>query len=145
MHKIILSLAFCIGLIFAGLAQEHSKEAAGIQFEEGSWNEVLAKAKKENKPIFVDAYAVWCGPCKYMSYNVFPDAAVGEFYNKNFINYKFDMERGEGPKFASDYQVRAYPTFLFIDGDGKVQYRTLGGKQIDAFIQIGKDALKYFK
>ena len=119
--------------------------AQGIEFETGTWEEVLAKAQKENKPIFVDAYASWCGPCKYMSYNIFPDEKVGDFYNKNFINYKYDMEKGEGPKFASKYKIMGYPTFLFIDKDGAVQYRTMGGKQADAFIKVGEDALAYFK
>ena len=35
----------------------------GIQFETGSWKEVLQKAKQENKLIFVDLYTTWCGPC----------------------------------------------------------------------------------
>ena len=38
----------------------------GIQFEIGSWKEVLQKAKQENKLIFVDLYTTWCGPCKKM-------------------------------------------------------------------------------
>lgn len=139
MRKAILTLVCLLTLATASVF------AQGIEFEKGTWEEVLAKAKKENKPIFVDAYAAWCGPCKYMSYNIFPDEKVGEFYNANFINYKYDMEKGEGPKFASQYKITAYPTFLFIDKDGAVQYRTMGGKQADAFIQVGKDALPYFK
>lgn len=119
--------------------------AQGMEFFQGSWAEVLDASKKQNKPIFVDAYATWCGPCKYMTYNVFPEEKVGEFFNENFINYKFDMEKGEGPKFASEYRVTAYPTFLFIDKDGAVQYRSMGGKQADAFIQLGNDALAHFK
>lgn len=139
MKKAILTLVCLLTLSTAAVF------AQGIEFEQGTWEEVLAKAKKENKPIFVDAYAAWCGPCKYMAYNIFPDEKVGEFYNKNFINYKYDMEKGDGPKFASQYKVNAYPTFLFIDKDGAVQYRTMGGKQADAFIQVGEDALAYFK
>ncbi len=142
MKKLLLTLTILISLVAFATAQEDAK---GIVFETGTWTEVLAKAKKEGKPIFVDAYAAWCGPCKYMSYNVFPDATVGAFYNEHFINYKYDMEKGEGPSFASQYKVTAYPTFLFIDGDGKVQYRTLGGKPVESFIQVGKDALAYFK
>lgn len=114
---------------------------AGINFFQGTWAEALAAAKKQKKLIFVDAYAVWCGPCKYMSNNVFPDKAVGEFFNKNFINYKFDMEKGEGPEFARKYQVGAYPTLLFIDAAGEVTYRQMGARDVPGFIKLGEEAL----
>ncbi|MEO0469894.1 MAG: thioredoxin family protein, partial [Bacteroidota bacterium] len=66
-------------------------EAAGIKFFEGSWDDALAKAKKEKKVVFVDAYTDWCGPCKAMARNTFPNDDVGEFFNKHFINYKYNM------------------------------------------------------
>ena len=68
--------------------------AAGISFIEGDWKKVLAKAKAEKKLIFVDAYATWCGPCKKLQKEVFPDAAVGSFFNKNFINAKSILDLG---------------------------------------------------
>jgi thiol-disulfide isomerase/thioredoxin len=72
--------------------------AQGIEFEhDKSFEEVLKMAKTQNKLIFMDCFTTWCGPCKRLSSMVFPDPAVGEYYNKNFINTKFDMERGEGP------------------------------------------------
>ncbi len=116
-------------------------DGKGIQFFQGTWNEALAAAKKEKKLIFVDAYAVWCGPCKFMSNNVFPDAAVGEYFNKNFISYKFDMEKGEGPEFSSKYKVTAYPTLLFIDYAGTVVYREMGARDAGGFIKLGESAL----
>ncbi|KAA3624690.1 MAG: thioredoxin, partial [Bacteroidetes bacterium] len=41
--------------------------AQGIEFLHLTWDEALELAKEEEKIIFVDAYAVWCGPCKRMS------------------------------------------------------------------------------
>ena len=61
------------------------EETDGIQFFTGTWDEALEKAKEENKLIFLDAYASWCGPCKRMSKSVFTDEKVGEFFNANFI------------------------------------------------------------
>ena len=113
----------------------------GINFFQGTWSEALAAAKKQKKLIFVDAYAVWCGPCKYMSNNVFPDGAVGKFFNEHFINYKFDMEKGEGPEFSNKYKVTAYPTLLFIDGSGEVAYRQMGARDVAGFIKLGEEAL----
>ena len=115
-------------------------QAGGIEFFHGSWDEALAAAKKERRLIFVDAYTVWCGPCKMMSRNTFTDEQVGEFFNQNFINYKFDMEKGEGPTFASRYQVNAYPTLLFIDYRGEVIHRVMGYQPPQRFLEEGKKA-----
>ncbi len=122
-----------------GLANPANSE--GISFFQGTWTEALAKAKKENKLIFVDAYAVWCGPCKFMAANVFPIKEVGDYFNSNFINYKFDMEKGEGPAFAKQYGVRAYPTLFYINGEGKIIHQDMGMKQKDDLLNSGKTAV----
>ena len=109
----------------------------GIQFVNKPWKEIIEQAKQEDKLIFVDAYTSWCGPCKSMSANVFPDKKVGEFFNAQFINAKIDMEKGEGPKLAQQYKVRAYPTFLFVDGDGKVVHQSLGYHDVDQLLDLG--------
>lgn len=112
----------------------------GIKFEEGNFKSLLAKAKKENKLVFIDAYAVWCGPCKLMVKNIFPLKPVGEYYNANFINAKIDMEKGEGIDLAKKYNVKAFPTYLFINGDGEEVHRTLGYVEEKDFIQFAMDA-----
>lgn len=68
----------------------------GIKFENGSWKEVLEKAKQSNKPIFVDVYTSWCGPCKKMSKEIFVLPEVGKTYNSNLICYGIDAEKGYG-------------------------------------------------
>lgn len=91
--------------------------------------------------IFVDAYAVWCGPCKKMAADVFPDDKVGEFYNKNFVNLKLDMERGEGLKFREKYPVSAFPTLFYIDFTGEIVQQVRGAQQVEGFLELGKKAL----
>ncbi|MFK7923777.1 MAG: thioredoxin family protein [Bacteroidia bacterium] len=113
----------------------------GMTFYHGEWEDALAQARKERKVIFVDAYTVWCGPCKMMSRNTFTDAEVGKFYNENFINYKFDMEKGDGPAFAQKYQVTAYPTLLFINHKGELVHRALGYKPPKPFLVEGRKAV----
>jgi thiol-disulfide isomerase/thioredoxin len=114
-----------------------------ISFKDSSWtwNAMLAEAKKNDQLIFVDAYAVWCGPCKWMTKNVFGVKEVGNLYNRNFVNAYIDMEKGEGISLRQKYNVRAYPTYLFINGDGEVVHRVVGSTDTVKFIQHGLDAL----
>lgn len=116
--------------------------AEGIHFTKNkTWKELVAQAKKENKLIFLDAYATWCGPCKYMQSSVFPDASVGAYFNKNFINVKMDMEEGEGPQLAEDFGLTAYPTLYFVNGDGKLVHKSVGGIGVKDLLILGKNAL----
>lgn len=126
-------------LILAFAAAAFAQE--GIHFFKGSWEEALKEASKHEKIIFVDAFTTWCGPCKRMSRNVFPDPEVGEFYNANFINMKLDMEKGEGLEFRKKYPVSAFPTLFFIDGQGEVVLQTKGARDVPGFLELGKSAL----
>ena len=114
--------------------------AQGLKFDESNFATLQKKAKAENKLIFVDAYAEWCGPCKLMAKNVFTQQAVGNYYNANFINAKIDMEKGEGRELAKKYKVMAYPTYLFINGNGEIIHRVTGYYEAPDFIKIGQDA-----
>lgn len=115
--------------------------AQGIEFFHGTWEEALAKSEAEDKLIFVDAYASWCGPCKAMARNVFPVAEVGDYFNSNFINMKFDMEKEESTEFRKTHRVSAYPTLLFINGKNEVVHKSVGGKQVKTLIGAGNSAL----
>lgn len=110
----------------------------GMEFFHGTWEEAKAEAKKEKKYIFVDVYTTWCGPCKKMSKYTFTDASVGDFYNEHFINFKIDAEKGEGPSFASEFKVRAYPTLLYFNSKGDVVSTTKGYRTPDQFLEEGR-------
>lgn len=131
----VLSLLISF-LAFGSYAQQ------GISFEhDASWATVVAKAKKENKLIFMDAYTSWCGPCKMLQARVFPDQELGNYFNQNFVSAKFDMEKGEGPTLAQKFGVRAYPTLYFIDPNTqKVVHQVLGYRSVDQLMAIGKVA-----
>ena len=129
------------------------KEGPGMHFEHGKWSEILAKAKKENKMIFMDAYTTWCGPCKMMAKNIFPLPEAGEFFNANYINVKVQLDTTktdneyvqswykDAHMIMMNYNVRVYPTYLFISPDGKLLHRAVGSSDVTAFIAKGKDAL----
>ena len=116
-----------------------SATEVGIKFFSGTWAEALAAATKENKVIFLDAYAAWCGPCKLMTANTFTDEKVGTYFNKNFINYKMDMEKhADGPRLSGKYALTAYPTLYFINGQENVVHKTLGYHEPAQLISVGE-------
>ncbi len=136
--KMLVLVLVCSMTIQTSFAQKSKK---GIQFFEGSWEEALALAEKEGKPIFLDGYASWCGPCKKMINEVFPQKAVGDFYNDNYIALKVDMEKGEGPMLKEKFGIRGYPTFVYANSKGEPLHVGMGYMPAEDFIGYGKDAL----
>jgi thioredoxin-related protein len=133
---------------------------SGIVFKKDFfWTELLKKAKSENKLVFVDCYTTWCGPCKRMDREVFITREVGDYFNKNFICAKLQMDQTTKDdeatkrnydlveKVAKKYKVNSYPSFLFISPDGRLVHRASGytsGKQfIEMAVMINKPGYTY--
>ena len=133
MKKIVVfSVLLLIGLT-------NNSNAQGVKFTKGTWKEVLAQAKASKKMVFVDIYTEWCGPCKWMVKNVFPDPKVGTTFNASFINYQIDAENGEGVELAQKYNVEGFPTLLFVDGNGKLVHKVMGAYPApDLLKEVGK-------
>lgn len=132
-NKTVCAFLFAIFSVSALAAQ-------GIEFFHGAWKDALEKAKAEEKLIFVDAFASWCGPCKRMASQTFPDAKVGEYFNANFICMQIDMEKPANAEFAGKYPVNSYPTLFFIDSEGKIVLREIGAKTVDQILETGRRA-----
>ena len=135
MKKTILFVSMILGLsTFTVFSQ-------GIKFEENhDLSAALVKAKAENKLVFIDAYAVWCGPCKVMARDIFPLKEVGDFFNAHFVNLKLDMEANGNLEIAKKYEVKAYPTYLFLNAEGELVHQGLGSMPADKFIEVAKTA-----
>lgn len=118
----------------AAASASAGKADQGIIWEEGTLMQALKKAGKEGKLVFLDCYASWCGPCKYMATQVFTTREAGEFFNKNFVNIKIDMEKGEGINLGRELRIQGYPTFIIMNPNGKELGRIVGGAQISQFI-----------
>jgi thiol-disulfide isomerase/thioredoxin len=105
-----------------------------------SWSDILAKAKAGNKYIFVDCFTTWCGPCKFMSANVFPREEAGTYFNDKFINVKVQLDTtakddahvkawyADAHALMTDYHIRAFPTYLIFTPDGKAVDRLVGSR-----------------
>ncbi|MGR4858029.1 thioredoxin family protein [Bacteroides pyogenes] len=136
MKKLILTLHF----ILLGI----NVQAQGILFFEGSWADLLKEAMTQKRPLFVDVYTGWCGPCKKMAKEIFTRQEVGDYFNAHFINYKIDAEKGEGIEIAARFNVSAYPTCLFVTSEGKLISSFLGAQTAEKLIKEGEKAMKNF-
>ena len=113
-----------------------------INFIEKPWVEIVALAKAQDKLIFLDGYTTWCGPCKWIAANMFTNDSIADFYNNKFICAHFDMEKGEGLQLARTYQVKAYPTLLFINGKGEMVHKRVGAPQkVADYFEMGNTAM----
>lgn len=114
-------------------------DGAGIKFKGMTLDEAKAEAKSSGKLIFIDAYTDWCGPCKKMAATSFTDSKVAEIFNSKFINLKIEMEKSnDGPTVARTYGVKAYPTLLFINADGKLIKQVIGFQTADQLLGYAK-------
>lgn len=116
----------------------------GIQFFTGTWSEALQEAQRSGKPIFVDFYTTWCGPCKQMAKNVFTDPVAGEAL-RNVICLSIDAEKQE-QELVNQVEIEAYPTLVVFDSQGKIVARHEGSLDTDGLIQfvnssINQDAI----
>lgn len=102
---------------------------SGIKFSKISFEKAIKESRSSGKLIFIDVHTSWCGPCKEMAKTTFTDPEVGKVFNEKFINLKIDAEEdADGPMISKAYSVSAYPTLLFVNGEGKL-VRKLVGKQ----------------
>ena len=130
MKKITSTLIALIATV-AMMAQGMAFEPEGTTLEQAA-----AKAKAEKKLIFLDCFTQWCGPCKKMSRDVFPQETVGAFMNPRYINIKIDMESAYGAPLAKKLQITAYPTFVIFNADAQEISRFLGYHAVDAFLEV---------
>jgi len=113
---------------------------AGITFKELSLQEALDQARKENKLVFIDVYADWCGPCKYLAQNIFTDEDLGVFMNEHFVNVQLDGEAGDGLALMRQFNLTAFPTMLYLSPDGSLLKKIVGVVSADEIEQKGYDA-----
>lgn len=127
------------------LSLKNSAQTLSFNTTSNSWEEILKEAQKADKPIFVDVFTEWCGPCKWMDKNVFNQKSVISFFETNFLSVKIDAEKGYGPSFAKENLVGGYPTYLFFAPNGELILTGMGSFKSELLIQSGKKALENLK
>jgi len=136
----VITMAMLSLLIMTSVGDEVSK---GIEFQKITLEKAKTMSKLTGKPIFIDCYTDWCGPCKIMAKTAFVDQKVGELYNSNFINLKVEMEKNaDGREISRMYKINAYPTLLIINGEGELQKKVVGMQKAGGLIQLANAVLK---
>ncbi|MEL7833750.1 thioredoxin family protein [Fodinibius sp. Rm-B-1B1-1] len=112
---------FCLGTIM-GQAQ------SGIDWK--SLTEAQELAEENEKKVMIFAEAEWCGYCKKMYKEVFPEKAVQDSLEKYFYSVKLDIESDRKITFNNDlmtekqlarqFRVSSTPTFIFLDSGGSI-------------------------
>lgn len=144
---LLLTLLFIYSFTpaYKGSLPAPSAKSASITFIESDFKKAIAEAKKQNKPLFIDLYATWCGPCKQLKKTSFADKDAATFFNGNFINVSVDVDKGQGPDLAKTYQVTALPTLIVADTSGNVILYTQGYVNAKQLVEFGKDAISKTK
>jgi thioredoxin-related protein len=141
-------------LIYIPAIAEAQGTSNGIKFTDGlSWAQIKMKAKTEGKFIFMDVFATWCGPCKRMDHEVYPNETVGNAINSKFISVRVQMDSSktdneqtrswyaDAKEISKVYKIEGYPSFLFFNPDGILLYTGIGYRDTGDFIALSVKAL----
>lgn len=141
--------------IFNVIRAGYMYRESGVQWTEGlSWQEVKEKAKRENKYIFLDCFTTWCGPCKRMDQEVYPNEKVGNFFNDKFISVKVQMDKtkndntfiqswyNDAAEIGKHYLLEGYPTMLFFSPNGTIVKKETGFKNVNEFMILAQAAIQ---
>ncbi len=103
---------------------------------------VLERAENEDKMVFLDFYTTWCMPCKLMDEDVFTDKEIGRYFNDNFLSMKIDAESEAGANLAGIFEVKAYPTLIFLNKKGVSVARREGVAYHSELKSMAQEALR---
>ena len=97
----------------------------------------LELARESNRPLIVDLYADWCTYCKVLENDIFPSSLVAKELDK-FVAVRINGE--EFPNLMNKFDIRGYPTILFLDKNGNYIDKLTGLPTKDMVLQKIKDS-----
>lgn len=106
-------------VLFSSFTFGLGEKEAGVEFYNGSYDNLLRQARKENKPIILEFWASWCGTCKKMDNETFNDPDLAKYLKANFIIYKVDIDTFDGMEITDKFAVESFPSMLVLDKKAK--------------------------
>lgn len=100
---------------------------AQVNYFHGSLNEALVTAKKENKVVLIIGSTSWCGPCKNLAEKILTTPEAGDYMNPRLIVMKTILDKADPDSLAKKFDIKAYPTLVFLNSEGVEVSRKLGG------------------
>lgn len=82
-----------------------------------SYEEGMALAKTNNKKVYINFHAEWCGYCHKMEKETFKDSKVISYLNQNFVPIRINSDKEKA--LARQYRVRGLPDNIFTTGAGE--------------------------
>lgn len=110
-----------------------------VSFYQGSFEAAKTKALGESKYLFVDFYANWCTPCKWMDETTFKNKEIIDLLSDDFISYKVDIDDEAGFKLKNKFEIKMLPTILIFNKEGELVDRieeTLDVKKLKSLIEF---------
>ncbi len=140
----VFGISFCLILCGCNATNKipNKPKTTTVKFQEGPpFYSLLDQSKNSNKIIFIDFYIVGCLPCKVMDETVFTEDIVYKYYNKNFINVKMDGVSFDYYEVAKQYNVKEYPTLVYLDEMGNMLHSVSGSVSATKLLEIGKEVM----
>jgi thiol-disulfide isomerase/thioredoxin len=111
---------------------------AGIKWH-NSVDKALKLAMKDKKPVMIDFFTTWCGPCHLIDDRTYSDPSVVA-YSSNFICVKIDAEKDV--QAAMKYKISAYPTIILLNPEGAIVKSITGFRGPASYLQILKGVIE---
>ena len=123
-------------VLFAATA--FAQKNQGTVFEKGTLKELLALADEQDKYLFVDVYATWCGPCQMMHPVI---DRFQEKMNGRVDVYKVDIDDRGMLDAVHRYNIMSVPTLMFFRR-GEVLWRESGRVGYDHLVNVLRELEK---
>ncbi len=123
MNKLIIAIGFIFGSLVninADSSWTDTDPSNKVKFFAGSFEHGKMKAGAEGKLFFVEFYADWCTPCKWMDKTTFKNDLVISQLNNNYVPLKLDIESSDGQNLKNQYEVNILPTILIFNSQGRM-------------------------